>query len=56
MERKLPINEKPFLTGYASHANFLAIISTIDDYEEWFFTNYIQLMSKKILKYRMMFL
>lgn len=47
MERKLPINEKPFLTGYASHANFLAIISTIDDYEEWFFTNYIQLMSKK---------
>lgn len=41
MEKILPINEKPFFTSYASHAKFLAMISTNNDYEEWFYTNYI---------------
>ncbi len=47
MEKILSINFKPFFTGYASHANFDAIMSSTAQYKEWLFSNYIQLMSKK---------
>ncbi len=47
MEKILPINAKPFLSSYSSHAKFMAMTTADKNYEQWFYSNYIQLISKK---------
>lgn len=54
MVRILPINENPIVDGYTHHAYSQAILTNLENwkllkvwgYENWFYSNYIQLISK----------
>ena len=44
----LPLNIRPPITSYLNNAFPLAILSTDDQYEPWFYSNYIQLFAPRV--------